>query len=317
MRKDSKPFTVNIAFDSEIFQDGPTEYIKFLKYLPENTPIFLSNNYFKILHQIDSSTHHEFIPVFSTLRNNSKSSEDAGLSQIDAIGNVISQYSCPNNPKVENFVKSEFNSINKYQRIAGIQLGGLEMPSLRSTYGCFCPFCHSVAEGQGIKLKDISHELKQIKAHALDEKLVSEKFPYWTRFRMQSITNFAGKLMILLRQINPDLFLGLNLNFSETPELFGQDYFFLALYLDLLNFIIDSSNLQEKDILHQIKIIKRISKKFLGSIKVFLQFLLPDSFQLDDIKMILQNTQHDSFDGVVFRISSLDGLKKWGEMAPI
>jgi len=297
MKADSKPF-IHFAFGSEIFQDGPTEYNKFIKYLPENTPIFFSNKYIKVLCKADAQSRLKFIPILSTLRNSSKTIMDIKLSQIDAIGNVISQYYCPNNPKVENFVKNEVLSTIKYQSIAGIQLDWLEMP------GCYCSFCRALAEGQGFSLKEISRELRQKRTYSLVEE-----------FRMQSITNFAGKLMVLIREINPNLLLGLNLNFSKTPQSFGHDYFFLALYLDRLNFILDPTNSQEKDMLHQIKVIKTITKKFLGKIEIFLQVLLSDQFESDMINKIIRTTRKNAFDGVVFHISTLAGLRKWEDMA--
>ena len=312
---DSKPFTVNIAIDSKIIQNGSVENTEILKRLPETTHIFLSGNHFEFLNQLSATPYLKFVPVFSSLCNYSKCLKEPEISQIDATGTVISQYLCPNNLNVENFVKNEFISLNNYAHIAGIQLVGLEMPSILSHPGCFCSFCAAIAADQGLNLQTISHELSQRKNRKSDGVWVQKNFPNWQRFRMQSITNFAGKLMILLRRINPNLFLGLNLNFSETPELLGQDYFFLALYLDLLNFIITPFEHYEKDFLRQITLVKRITKKFLGQIKVFLQFSVPDAFELDAIKRILRTAQKNSFDGVVLKFSTLDGLKKMGTIA--
>jgi hypothetical protein len=317
MRVDSKPFTVNIAIDSKIIQNGLDENIDLLKKLPETSNIFLSGNHFEFLNQLPAPSCLKFVPIFSTLSNSSKDLKKPEISQIDATGNILTQYLCPNNLNVENSVKAEFISLNNHAHIAGIQLEGLEMPSILSNPGCFCSFCAAIAAEQGLNLKTILRSLIQRENQESDRAQVQKNFTDWHRFRMQSITNFAGRLMVLLRRINPNLFLGLNLKYSETPEFLGQDYFFLALYLDLLNFIVNPPNPQGKGFLHQMKSIKRITKKFLGQIRVFLQISVPDEAELNEIKTWLKMIRNNSFDGVILHIPSLDGLKKWENLASL
>jgi hypothetical protein len=317
MRVVSKPFEVSIALDAKIIQNGLDENIKVLKKVPKTTHIFLLGDQFEFLNQLSTPISLKFVPVFSTLFSSSKCSKEPEISQIDATGNMISQYLCPNNLNVENSIKTEFISLNNHAHIAGIQLEGLEMPSILSNPGCFCSFCTTVAAEQGLNLKTISDSLAQRQNQESDRDQIKKNFAKWYRFRMQSITDFAGRLMVLLRRINPTLFLGLNLKFSETPEFLGQDYFFLALYLDLLNFIIDPPNPQGKGFLRQMKSVKSVTKKFLGQIRVFLQLSIPEKAELHEIKTWLRMIRNNSFDGVILHIPSLDGLKKWENLAAL
>ncbi|MDD1776753.1 MAG: hypothetical protein LUQ65_01185 [Candidatus Helarchaeota archaeon] len=306
----SKPFEVSIEIDTKIIQNRAAENIDLLKRLPEISHIFLSGNQFEFLNRLPAPLPLKFVPILSTLSNSSKYLKEPEISQIDATGSAISPYLCPNNLKVESYVKTELTSLNNYANIAGIQLEGLEMPSILSNPGCFCSFCLAIAADQGLDLKAISHSFIQMKNLESDKVWGQKNFIDWYRFRMQSITDFAGKLMVLLRRINPNLFLGLNLKFSETPEFLGQDYFFLALYLDLLNFIVNPPNPQGKGFLHQMKSIKSVTKKFLGQIRVFLQISVPDEAELNEIKTWLRMIRNNSFDGVILHIPSLDRLKK-------
>lgn len=317
MRVVSKPFEVSLALDAKIIQNELEENINFLRKLPETTHIFLLGSQFEFLNQLSPLSFLKFVPVFSTLLNSSKCSKESEISQINATGNPIPKYLCPNNSNVENAIKTEFISLNNRAHIAGIQLEGLEMPSILSNPSCFCSFCAAVAAEQGLNLKAISTSLVQRQNQESDRDKVQKDFADWNRFRMQSITDFAGRLMVLLRRINPDLFLGLNLKFSETPEFLAQDYFFLALYLDLLNFVIDPPNPQGKGFLRQMKSIKMVTKKFLGQIRVFLQISVPEKTELYEIKTWLKMIRNNSFDGVILHIPSLDGLKKWENLASL
>lgn len=317
MRVVSKPFEVSIAIDAKTIQNGAAENIDLLKKLPETSHIFLSGNQLEFLCQLPTPLPLKFVPIFPTLSETSKYPKELEISQIDATGNAISRSLCPNNLNVENFIKNEFVSLNNHAYIAGIQLEGLEMRSIFSNPGCFCSFCTAIAAEQGLNLKTISQSLVQMQNQESDRAWVQQNFADWYRFRMKSITDFAGRLMVLLRRINPNLFLGLNLKFSETPEFFGQDYFFLALYLDLLNFIIDPPNPQGKGFLHQMKSIKSVTKKFLGQIRVVLQISVPEEADLNELKTWLRMIRNNFFDGVILHIPSLDGLKKLENLAAL
>ena len=307
----SEQFVVNFSVNSERIKDISADYFKIFESIPKNTLLFLSNDYHQILSQQDLQIQHKIVPLYPILRNNPNFSAHSEIAQIDQSGNTISSYICPNNPKLESLIEYKFKEFCKSPHIAGIQLEGMEMPPFSSQIGCFCPYCAAAAEKSGIDLPKIADELTNKAKKEPLAKNIEKEFPDWLKFRMESITNLAGKFMIHLRKLNPDLFLGLNLNFSETPELLGQDYFFLALYLDVMNYHVHlPSSKAKKSFLKQLELISQVRKKFIGYIRVFLQIEFPIQAKSDIFHTVITKTKRLAFDGLIFPLSALDTVKK-------
>ncbi|MFX1293985.1 MAG: hypothetical protein ACFFD2_03870 [Promethearchaeota archaeon] len=308
MSVNPNPLTINLSIGSNFFKNYPVESSKLLEIIPENTFSFLLIENNDIFQQLNPENHLKVIPIYSILRGNPISPEHPDLVQIDSSGSAIPTYICPNNPKLEHLAKRVFETLNKSSQIAGIQLNGLEMPPLSHYLSCFCSYCTSLADTNGIDLNEISSKLKERAKKGLNEHWIYKKFPKWIKFRTESIYNLAGKLMILIRKINPDLLIGLNVNFSENAKTIEQNYFFLALFLDMLNFVVNvPSNKVGKKLLRQIR---SVTKKFLGNIQLFIQLNVPNEFNLNQIKTNIVNVEKYSFNGLIFHISALNELEK-------
>jgi hypothetical protein len=301
-------FSVNFSIESGLYKKISTGGHNWLVDLSDNTLIFINSNDLKTLPEFLSKNHLKFVPIYSVLRDNSNFPENTDLSQINHLGDVVSPFFCPNNPKTAPLLRNDLESLCELSHIAGIQLANLEMPLIPSSLGCFCSYCTGFAEDAGVDLLKISHEIKDNMKNGANLNWISKKFPEWMKFRMNSISNLAGKLMISIRKMNPDLFLGLNVQFSKTPERLGHNYFFLALYLDLINFVVDgNSELGEKKVLKQIL---SITKKFIGEYKTFLQMKVPNEFNLREIGTKIARIKKHAFDGLIFHISTQADLEK-------
>ncbi|NVM29886.1 MAG: hypothetical protein HWN65_13665 [Candidatus Helarchaeota archaeon] len=277
-----------------------------LEKLPNDTTLFVLSDDSKVFSELYSNTRLKLVPIYSVLRNNSEFSENVEISQIDQSGNSVSSLLCPNNPKLEPIIKADFETLAESSQIAGIQMTNLEMPLNLSNLGCFCPYCLALAEKRSIDLQAISIQFTKKSNNGLSLRWIQKEFPDWLKFRMDSVSNLAGRLMIAIRKYNPDIFLGLNVNFSEIPAFFGQDYFFLALFLDNLNFIVNgNSHLEEKRFLKQIR---SVTKGFLGDIKLFLQMKVPYEYNLNKISKFITRLKKFSFDGLIFQVSTINEL---------
>ena len=96
--------------------------------------------------------------------------------------------------------------------------------------------------------------------------------------------------------------------FAESAIDIGQEYFFLALFLDILNFKVNvPSDEVGKKLLKQIR---SVTKKFLGDIELYLQIKVPNEFNLSKLRTSMTNIEKYSFDGLVFQISTLNELEK-------
>ncbi|NVM54302.1 MAG: hypothetical protein HWN66_11425 [Candidatus Helarchaeota archaeon] len=300
---------MSFFINSENDGKNSNNWLNLSEKLPDNTLLFFLSNDYKIYQEVRSKIRLNFVPIYSVLRNNSEFFKNSEIAQIDQSDNIISPYFCPNNPKLEPLLRSDIEFLCEFPQIAGVQLENLEMPLLSPNSGCFCPYCSSLAEEKNIDLNEISAILKDRAQNGLNLNWIRKKFPDWLKFRMNSISNLAGKLMVMIRGINPDLFLGLNINFSKTPEKLAQNYFFLALFLDSLNFSIDlRSKVKEKGLLKQIR---TVTKKFVGDINLYLQIKVPNGFNLNNIKKFIKYAKKYSFDGLIFNISTPDELKKF------
>ncbi|HUY00728.1 MAG TPA: hypothetical protein VMV49_14300 [Candidatus Deferrimicrobium sp.] len=307
MTPDSKDFTINLSIRSDIFKNDVSEYEAILESGSGNffSHLFIEND--GIFQKLKLKNQLKLISVCSMLKNNLRSSEYPEVSQINHLGNSISPYICPNNPKLDGLIEKEFESFIKSPYIAGIQMNELEMPFLPASLGCFCQHCFVHAEEYGIKLDKISQDLRHLDLNRLNENWFLKNYPEWIKFKTNTITQFAGRMMILIRKLNPNITLGLNVNFYEKPELYSYNYFFLALYLDNLNFIINhSSNLVEKRVLNNIK---AVTKKFLGEIQVFIQMKVPDKFNLQKVRAAIETIKKHKFNSVIFHVRNLQDFK--------
>lgn len=298
--------SLKIFINSGNNQQFLRNWTKTLDILPDDTLVHILSTDIRIFQELCKRKSIKLAPIYSVLQNHSKITNHNGITQIDQTGNIINTSFCPNNPEINDLVRADFEILSETSQIAGIQLDGLSMPLQLPKFGCFCPYCHTLAEKRGIDLQQISSFFKEKANNGLTLSGITKQFPDWVKFRMDSVTNLAGRLMVILRQINPDLFLGLNVNFSNNPELLAIDYFFLALFLDNLNFIVNSnSHLAEKRLLKQIR---SITKKFLGDIKVFLQIKVPKYFSPQKLDKLQAKLQRYSFDGLIFQVSAIEEL---------
>ncbi len=297
---------VNFSINSEIRGKNFTAWLNTLKNLQDNTILFLLSNDSVIFKEIHSKTRIKLAPIYSVLQNTSKSSKNHEISQIDQSGRVIPSSFCPNNPELEHIIRADFENLSESSQITGIQLENLEMNLKLPNLGCFCSNCSALAEKRGIALHEISTHIVKNANNGLNLPWIKKQFPDWLKFRMDSVTNLAGRLMVAIRKINPDLFLGLNVNFSKSPEFLGHDYFYLALFLDLLNFVSNRTLWNgEKRLLKQIR---SVTSKFLGDIKVFLQIKVPNEFNPEKLNKFIARLKKNSFDGFIFKVITHDEL---------
>ncbi|MHA1131267.1 MAG: hypothetical protein ACTSQI_04665 [Candidatus Helarchaeota archaeon] len=302
-------FTMNLSLGSEIFETYSVQSAELLNSIPSGTfhALLIEND--KLFQELPLNNGHRLIPVYQLLRNNSEFSNNSILAQIDYLGEEIPPYFCPNNPKLDTFIEKVFKSYNNSYNIAGIQLTGLEMPPLTSHLGCFCEYCISLAEKNDLDLLQISKHLRQLGPKKQSSKWIHKKFPDLIKFRTASINNLAGRLMMLIRKINPNLTLGVNLPYSKNPKNIGQDYFFLALYLDSVNFKVENMHFPvQKKVLKQIR---SITKNFLGEIKVYLQVRIPNKLNKRSVMSIITQLRKYSFTGIVFHITNLNEMEKF------
>jgi len=299
---------INLSIDAELYRKNSSEWFNSLNNLPEDTLLFIISKNYAHFTDLHSKTHLQLVPVYSALRDGSNFSRNTDLAQINQSGNLISPYYCPNNPKVVSLIKNDFESLHEASPIAGILLDSLEIPFQPPIIGCFCAYCSTLAEEKGINLSQISHEITRKMKNGVNWNWVTKNYPEWLQFRVDSISNLAGKLMITIRKLDPNIFLGMTVPFSYTPEMFGHDYFFLSLYLDLLNFSVNENILGSKKKL--LKQIRAVAKKFIGEYRIFLQMKVPHELNVSEIKMGINTLKKNSFDGLIFHVSTLNELKK-------
>ncbi len=304
----SKLFSWNLLIDSEIFEKDAIAAFKLIQTLKTDKISTVLSGNLRFFQEFDLNGGLKSIPIYNVLRDNPEFTENLSLAQIDYNGEIIHSYFCPNNPKLDELIEKTFKSYDKSNKIAGIQLDGLEMPSHLANMGCFCKYCCQQAVEKQIDIDNISQELSDLALKKHNGVSITKQFPDWIKFRTKSVTDLAGRLIIILRKINPELSLGLDINFSKNPELIGQDYFFLALFLDSLNFNIDQSlDSIEKKLLKQIRL---ISKKFLGDIEVNLQVKVPTALNGKSTLKLIRKIEKFSFDGLVFQVFSIEELEK-------
>jgi len=301
---------VNFSINSEIRGKNFSNWLNLLKNLQDNTILFLLSNDNEIFQEVNLKTHVKLVPIYSVLQNTSESSKNHEISQIDQSGNIIPSSFCPNNPELEHIISADFESLSESSHITGIQLENLEMPLKLPNLGCFCPRCHALAEKRGLELHKISPLIIKNANNGLNLHWIQKHFPDWLKFRKDSVTNLAGRLMVAIRKIDPEIFLGLNVPYAHNPEFLGLDYFFLALFLDMVNFVVNGSD-KGKKILKQIR---SVTKTFLGDIKVFLQMKVTKEFNSYGISKLIKRTQRYSFDGLIFEVSTFDDMKQAVEM---
>ncbi|MHA1263706.1 MAG: hypothetical protein ACTSRS_00570 [Candidatus Helarchaeota archaeon] len=265
--------------------------------------IFIPHNSIHIFNGKVSSPLLKLALIYPVLQNNLNLAENIELTQIDQFGRPLSNSFCPNNPKVQDLIQHDFESLSEMSHIAGIQLSNLEMPLEMSQIGCFCPYCIALAEEKGLNLSHIARILQKKAHNGMNARWIKNRFPDWITFRMKALSNLSGRLMVLIRKINPALFLGLNVNFTKDPEYLGQDYFFLALFLDLLTFIV-----KENMVLKYPKLLKQIhsiTKTFLGDFRIFLQIKVPNEFNKTHLLKLLRHSKKIPLHGLVFEAPHL------------
>ncbi|TFG04733.1 MAG: hypothetical protein EU536_03970 [Promethearchaeota archaeon] len=299
-------FSLNLPNWDEISRD----WLELPENITKTSSFFVPSNEVSFFNHINQKKHLNLVPIYSVLHNNLDPTDHLDIAQVDQFGNAISAAFCPNNPKFIINLRSDFEFLCETPHIIGIQLENLEMPLLSRHLGCFCPYCHDLAQEKNIDLDHIARLLQEKAHNGLNPRWIRKKFPQWVKFRTNSVSELAGKLMVIIRQKNPELFLGLNLHFSKTPEFKAQDYFFLALFLDILNYVIetDSKWVDTK----KIRQIYTLSKTFLGDIKIFLQVKVPQQFNSHQINDFLVHMQKYLFDGLIFEASNLAEIKKLG-----
>ncbi len=301
--------SVSFFINSKIYEKNSSEWLNLFEKLTDNTLLYVLSSDCSTYRDLRCKNRLKLVPTYSVLRNNSNFLVNTEIAQIDQSNAIISSYLCPNNPKLEPLIRADFEFLCETPHIAGIQLENLEIPLLSPYSGCFCPYCTSLAMNRGIDLAKISEVLNNGAQNGINLNWIQKSFPNWLNFRMESISKLAGKLMVMIRKLNPDIFLGLNVNFSKNPEKFAQDYFFLALYLDSLNFVIDTHlKINGKKIMRQIR---SAIKKFLGNITIYMQIKIPNNFNLEKIKNFLTRIQKYSLDGIIYPVSNPNELKKF------
>ena len=301
---------VNFSINSEIRGKNFKNWLNLLKNLQDDTILFVLSNDSEIFQEINFKTHTKLVPIYSVLQNTSESSKNHETSQINQSGNSIPSSFCPNNPELEHTIRADFENLSESSRITGIQLDNLEMPLKLPNLGCFCPHCSALAEKRGVDLHQISPHFLKNANNGLNLHWIQKHFPDWLKFRKDSVTNLAGRLMVAIRKIDPEIFLGLNIHYTNNPEFLGLDYFFLALFLDMVNFVVNGSDKETK----LLKQIRSVTKTFLGDIKVFLQMKVPKEFNSYRISKLIKRTQKYSFDGLIFEVSTFDDMKQAVEM---
>ncbi len=299
--------TMNLSLDSEIFENSFSRSTELFNTMNLKRFHALMTQNDKFFQELTIKNGLKLIPIYNILRDNLEFSQNTILAQIDHLGNEIPRYFCPNNPKLDLFIKKVFKSYNNSYKLGGIQLDGLELPPLSPQPGCFCEHCLRFAAKSDLDLMNIATKLRNTAFKKKGEKWFHKTFPDWMKFRVASVNNLAGRLMVMVRKINPDLTLGVNLQYSKRPEYFGHDYFFLALFLDLVTFQVDHATLPlEKKLLKQIR---SVTKKFLGEVKVSLQIKVPHEFNGHPMSTSIDTLRKYSFDGLVFHISTLEDLE--------
>lgn len=117
--------------------------------------------------------------------------------------------SCPNHPDIRQYVLARMRDIiGHYPEIDALYVDHLEFPTytLEDSFSCFCQHCVARAKDTGIDLEVVRADLlpyfknlNQLSAAELDEMFSHKSFKTLSRFRWNSIKDFARQIRETIR----------------------------------------------------------------------------------------------------------------------
>lgn len=119
---------------------------------------------------------------------------------------------CPNNPDVQQYVRSLFSDLAKHYDVNYLQTCMLPfMPGGADKGGCFCASCVKAAGAKGI-------DLKRIQTVLLNDPHAEQELDTWQKFREDSMTHFYGLMHDAIHAIKPKVDLRFNDCFPGTSK---------------------------------------------------------------------------------------------------
>jgi len=162
-------------------------------------------------------------------------------------GKYIADWFCPNNPHAKNFSLAMIEDIVRSYDIAGVFVDRFRYPVNLGV--CFCPYCQKRMKEKGLSPNILRCTVKEVLRKENEtqfKKIVNfgtstdllylfSKFPEllnWITFRMNSITNFIKDVYNLVKGINPNLKVGLDMINPAGAWFLGQNPYQLSDYCD-------------------------------------------------------------------------------------